>query len=113
MPLIHLIFSVRTIFPLPLWSRVGPLMTLSHEKGPLVLKGPARLLLAVVRGRESQLAGKGCPTPVIHTSGADDVLRLAPQTREALRASVTENRIHKDHPDRLTSRLRLLDLLRR
>lgn len=57
----------------------------------MVKKGPARLSLAVVRGRESQLAGKRCPTPVIHTSGAADVLRLTPQTRETLRASATEN----------------------
>lgn len=57
----------------------------------MCLKGPARLSLAVVRGRESQLAGKGHPMRVIHTSGAADVLRLAPQTRETLRASVTKN----------------------
>jgi len=69
-----------------------PQYTARVEKGLLMVKkGPARLSLAVVRGRESQLAGKGCPTPVIHTSGAADVLRLAPQTREALRASATEN----------------------
>jgi len=69
-----------------------PQYTARVEKGLLMVKkGPARLSLAVVRGRESQLAGKGCPTPVIHTSGAADVLRLAPQTRETLRTSATEN----------------------
>lgn len=39
--------------------------------------------------------------PVIHTSSADDVLRLAPQTREALRASATERSNHSS-ADRFT-----------
>lgn len=47
--------------------------------------GPAELSLAVVGGRQSELAGKGGPVTVIHTSGAYDVLRLASQSGETFR----------------------------